>query len=83
VKLSVTTTDPDGNAVAVRWWRWTEAGTYTGPGAIQFDPSTGPDTSITVPLDVKPAQTLHIIAEATDDGVPALTRYERFIVTGN
>ena len=83
VKLSVTTTDPDGNAVAVRWWRWTEAGTYTGPGAIQFDPATGPDTSITVPLDVKPAQTLHIIAEATDDGVPALTRYERFIVTGH
>jgi hypothetical protein len=34
----------------------------------------------TVPADAEARQTIHVIAEATDDGVPALTRYERFVV---
>jgi hypothetical protein len=79
VKLSVTTSDPDGDTIAVRWWPWTEAGTYPHP--IKLDHATGPDTHFTVPPDASPTQTLHIIAEATDDGTPALTRYERFVVT--
>jgi len=81
VKLSVTTTDPDGNAVTVRWWRWIEVGSYAGPGALELAPATGPVTSVPIPMDMRPGQTLHVIAEATDNGVPALTRYERFIVT--
>jgi hypothetical protein len=32
-------------------------------------------------VDAKPTETIHILAEATDNGTPALTRYERFIVT--
>lgn len=79
VKLSVTTSDPDGNQVAVHWWRWTEAGSY--PGSITLTHPTGPDTSLTVPPDGKPTQTVHVIAEATDNGMPPLTRYERFVIT--
>ena len=79
VKLSVTTSDPDGNRVAVRWWCWTEAGRY--PGGVKLDRFDGPDTRFTVPRDASATQTLHVIAEAADDGVPALTRYERFVVT--
>ena len=32
-------------------------------------------------MDAKAGKTIHVIAEATDNGTPALTRYERFVVT--
>lgn len=79
VKLSVTSSDPDGNAVALRWWRWDEADSYAG--AIELRPSNGASTRFTLPKDLKPGETIHVVAEATDNGVPALTRYERFVVT--
>lgn len=79
VELRVSARDPDGNDVALRWWRWDEADSYTG--VVDLDRASGPSTSFKVPLDAKPNQTIHLIAEATDNGVPALTRYERFVVT--
>ena len=79
VKLGVTTLDPDGNGVTVRWWQWTEAGSY--PRDVKLERVIGTETMFTVPLDARPTQNVHVIAEATDDGVPALTRYERFVVT--
>jgi hypothetical protein len=33
-----------------------------------------------VPADAKPGDTLHVVAEVTDSGKPALTRYARVIV---
>lgn len=79
VDLRVSARDPDGNDVALRWWRWDEADSYTG--VVDLDRASGPSTRFKVPLDAKPNQTIHLIAEATDNGVPALTRYERFVVT--
>jgi hypothetical protein len=78
ISLAVTASDPDGNAVALRWWRWDEAGTYVG--AVKLEPTSGTHTRVTVPPDAQAGQTIHVIVEATDDGVPALTRYERFVV---
>ena len=34
-----------------------------------------------VPADAMAGQTIHLIIEATDDGAPALTRYQRVVVT--
>ncbi len=79
VELRVSASDPDRNDVALRWWRWDEADSYTG--AVHLDRSNGSSTRFKVPLDAKPDQTIHVIAEATDNGSPALTRYERFVVT--
>ena len=79
VNLRVMPSDPDGNDVAVRWRRWDEADSSTG--VINLDRSSGPDTRFRVPVDARPSQTIHVIAEATDNGVPALSRYERFVVT--
>ena len=31
--------------------------------------------------DAAPGQTIHLILEATDNGTPALTRYQRLVVT--
>jgi hypothetical protein len=79
ITLSVSTSDPDGNAVAVRWWPWREASTYSG--AISLDREQGLTTRFKVPTDANPGDTIHIVAEASDDGTPSLTHYQHIVVT--
>jgi len=38
-------------------------------------------TSMQVPADATAGQTIHLILEATDNGTPALTRYQRIVVS--
>jgi hypothetical protein len=78
VTLRATTSDPDGNAVTMRWWRWDKADTY--PGAVVLDHPEGEATGFRIPADARPGDTIDVIAEATDDGSPPLTRYERVVV---
>lgn len=79
VKLNATgTSDPDGNALTYKWWQYAEAGTYKGSVAID-----NPDkikASFTVPRNARKGDTIHIICEVTDNGIPALTRYQRVVV---
>ena len=80
VKLSAKgSSDPDGNTLSYRWWQYREAGSY--PGDITFDSNGGVKSSFVVPDDAKKGETIHVICEVTDDGVPALTRYARVIIT--
>jgi hypothetical protein len=79
VRLVARTYDPDGDAVTVRWWQYAEADTYAG--AVTLSESTGLVTSLGVPADAARGSTIHVILEATDDGTPALTRYQRVIIT--
>lgn len=79
VNLSVTTKDPDGGNVSVQWWRFENNGTYAG--AVTLDTTEGPLTTFRIPADAKPGETIHIIAEANDDGKVPLTRYARAVVT--
>jgi hypothetical protein len=79
VRLEGAASDPDGNAVAVRWWRWKDVDTY--PGEITVSNPTSLTASLLVPSDAMAGQTIHLILEATDDGKPALTRYQRVVVT--
>jgi hypothetical protein len=78
IRLNGTASDPDGNAVSTKWWQF-QTGTYSekamisNPGSIQ--------TLIEIPKDAVTGQTLHIILEATDNGSPSLTRYQRVIIT--
>ena len=78
VRMDATATDPDGDDVRLRWWRYADADSYEGEIAIQGD---GPQASFTVPEDAAPGATIHIVVEATDGGTPPLTRYGRVIVT--
>lgn len=78
VALSAKTSDPDGDAVVLKWWVWNEAGSYKG--TAEFEPA-GADATLLVPRDARPGDTIQVIAEATDDGAPALTRYEKIVVT--
>ena len=78
VRLQGDVSDPDHNAVKVTWWQYDDAGTY--PGDIAFSDPAALTTTFRVPDNAEPGQTIHVILEATDDGTPPLTRYQRVIV---
>lgn len=79
VTLYGSATDPDGHPLQFRWWQYKEAGRYSGTVAVTN--SDAPVTRFEVPGDAKTGDTLHLILEVTDGGSPALTRYQRVIVT--
>lgn len=53
--------------------------TYPGQFLLVQD---GPRARLAVPYDMQPGQTIHLIVAVTDGGSPALTRYERVVLTG-
>jgi hypothetical protein len=71
--------DPDGDSLSYLWFHYPEAGTYRervdSGGAENAD-----RFSVTAPRVTKP-ETLHFILRLTDKGTPALSRYQRVIVT--
>lgn len=71
--------DPDGNAVSLSWWQYREAGTCDAELALEG--ADGPSCTFTVPADAPTGSTLHVILQGTDDGAPALTRFQRVIIT--
>ena len=73
------TTDPDGDALSFRWWQYREAGRYAGE--VEVRTPAQPQASLIVPDDAVPGDTIHVVAEVTDDGAPPLTRYQRVVVT--
>lgn len=79
VELSAVVSDPDGNAVTVRWWNYREAGSYNG--AVELSGDDSADIVVHVPADAVSGQTIHVIVEALDDGSPALKGYQRVILT--
>jgi hypothetical protein len=79
VRLKGVVADPDDDAVSVKWWQWTEVGTY--PGEVWFSDRAALDTDVRVPADAERGQTIQLVLEATDDGTPPLTRYQRMVLT--
>lgn len=73
------TTDLDGDALRYRWWPYQEAGSYDGN--VEIKRSDNIDATLFVPSDARPGQTIHIICEVTDNGIPPLTRYQRVVMT--
>ena len=79
VRLTATAADPDKNTLAIKWWQYADADTY--PGTIAFASTDALTTSFQVPADATAGQTIHALIQVTDNGSPALTRFERVIVT--
>lgn len=79
VQLRGKVSDPDHNAVKVTWWQYNDAGTY--PGDITLSDPAAVTTRFRVPDDATPGQTINVILEATDNGMPSLTRYQRVVIT--
>jgi len=79
------TTDPDGDKLTYKWIYYPEAGTYTISTARTGNPlkiidSDKKNAWLIVPKSDR-IGTIHIILAVTDQGVPALTRYKRVIIT--
>ena len=79
IRLQGVASDPDGNAMTVRWWRWKEIDTY--PGVVALSDPSSLATTMQVPADATAGQMIHLILEVTDDGTPPLTRYQRVVVS--
>jgi hypothetical protein len=78
IKLNAIVSDPDGNEVAVKWWQL-QVGSYLNK--VNISHATENKAEIVIPADAAAGQTIHIIVEATDNGSPALTSYQRVIIT--
>lgn len=79
VRLSGSATDPDGDALAFKWWQYGEAGSYEGEVTIEDAHSS--EAAFRVPADVEAGDTIHIILEVTDDGTPPLAAFRRAVIT--
>ena len=71
--------DPDGDELTFKWWQYAEACTYKGSVSITNENQS--TASFKVPLNAKKGQTLHIICEVSDNGIPSLKHYQRVVVT--
>jgi len=78
LKLKVKASDPDGDAITCSWAQY-KVGSYQGDVAVA-DP-TKAATTVTVPADAKPGDTIHLVLTVQDDGTPTLVHYLRTIIT--
>jgi len=70
--------DPDGNELRYRWIFYPEASGWVGKGP-EILATRERMTSMIAP-EVSEVKMIHVILTVTDEGVPALTRYQRIIV---
>lgn len=73
-------TDPDGHQLSYEWILYLEAGSYLGSRVPVVQNKQQPEAAFVAPKVEKP-ETIHFILAVTDNGVPALTRYQRVILT--
>jgi hypothetical protein len=78
IRLNAHINDPDKDMVSVRWWQFM-VGTYPGKTIISDQNSL--ITKITIPKDAVKGQTIHMLIEATDNGLPSLKSYQRKIIS--
>lgn len=69
--------DPDRDELTYRWIYYREAGNSVY--WLEMENEQSDESSFTAPVMGIP-QEMHFILEVTDDGSPALTRYQRVIV---
>jgi Protein of unknown function (DUF1593) len=71
--------DPGCRNLTTLWWQYLEAGTY--PNAVNIPNANALRTVVIMPKDATSGQTIHLILQATNDGAPPLTRYQRVVIT--
>jgi hypothetical protein len=79
VRLDATaSTDPDGDELNYHWMIYREAGTVQSNPRL--DDADQPVARLTIP-QAKTGQTIHVVLVLTDTGQPALTSYQRIVLT--
>lgn len=79
ITLNASVSDPDGDDVNVTFWQYEDADTYDG--AIELTSDADGQVTFTVPEDAIVGNSIHIIAQVTDNGDIPITRYQRVIVS--
>ena len=72
--------DPDGDSISYLWFHYPEAGSYEG-GVLATGGAENFDRYVVSAPAVDEEVTAHFILRLTDKGTPALSRYQRIIVT--
>ncbi len=78
VLTSKGSSDPDGDNLTYQWFHYREPGTFKG--MISIENAETNNAGFEAP-EVSYPQTAHFILTVTDDGTPALSRYQRVIVS--
>ena len=78
IRINGAVSDPDGDSISIKWWQF-QVGSY--PNKVVILNSTSPQAEVFIPNDAVAGQTIHLILEATDNGSPGLTSYQRIIIT--
>jgi hypothetical protein len=81
ITLTASGIDPDKNKVALTFWQYSEVSTFKEKAIIT--PMNNTNAGIEIPKSAKTGDTIHIIVEGKDDGVPSLTRYRRVVLRVN
>lgn len=74
--FNLTARDVDKHPVSLKAWCYDEAG--DGHAEVQIK---NRKATVEIPITAKKGSQYHIIVEGTDTGFPALTRYQRVIIT--
>ena len=69
--------DPDGDKLTFRWFVYREAGSG---GNVEIEQPESDEISFAMP-ELKQGQTLHIILEVADSGIPSLFSYRRVVLS--
>ena len=73
--------NPDGDDVLLRWWAYPEAGPAPCPLVPRLEDDGAGTVVVTVPARAEAGRQIHLVVEGTDTGSPALTRYQRVVLT--
>ncbi|MGH3171172.1 MAG: DUF1593 domain-containing protein [Trebonia sp.] len=79
VPLAAVAYAPGGDQLTTQWWQYRDLGTY--PGVASASPSNSLRTTVTVPADASPGQTIEMILQVSTATSPSMTRYERVRLT--
>lgn len=72
--------DPDQQQLSFEWIYYREVGSYESRSAIKILNAKNMVASFVAPK-VSTPETIHVILTVTDNGTPALTRYQRVVIT--
>ena len=73
--------DPDGDDVNLEWSVYSDASTYEDANKIEINKINDTAATFTIPSNGVKNSTVHIIAQAKDNGEHNLTFYQQIIVT--
>lgn len=78
IRINGKISDPDGDKLTTNWWQF-GVGRYLNK--VTISEANGAQPRVIIPKDAVAGQTIHLILEATDNGAPVLTSYQRIIIT--